>query len=124
MEAEVNIIIISNYTATPRNIITEYGRLAMEDIEANIHKFIRQHSRQAHNYVQLFHCLTKSMTEAAHLKIVAESDKYMDIKTPVGRFLLKLIIQIAVINTRETAIYLRYNLANLDTYMFTVNSDI
>ena len=50
------------------------------------------------------------MTEAAHLKIVAESDKYMEGETPVGELLFTLMIQKAVINTRATANYLRENL--------------
>ena len=47
------------------------------------------------------------MTEAAHLKIVAESDKYMDNETLVGEFLFKLMMQNAVIYTRATYNYLK-----------------
>ena len=78
METRVNIIIVPDSTGTPRNLIMEYGRLTVEDIEANIQKKIGKQTRQAQNSVQLFHFLTNSMTEAAHLNIVAESDNYMD----------------------------------------------
>ena len=78
METGANIIIIPNSMGTPRNLITEYERLTVEYIETNIQQFIGQQTRQAQNSVQLFHCLTKSMTEAVHLKIVTESDKYRD----------------------------------------------
>ena len=71
-------MMISNSAGTPRNLITEYGRLNMKDIETDIQHFIRQQTRQAHNSVQIFQCLTNSMKESAHLKIVAESDKYME----------------------------------------------
>ena len=64
------------------------------------------------------------MPESAHLKIVSESEKYMNDETPAGEFLFKLMMQNAVIDTRETATYLRDNLTNLDTCMYTVNSDI
>ena len=77
METGANIIMIADSTGTLRNLITEYGRLTVDDIEANTKNFIGQQTRQAHNSIQLFHCQTNSMTEAAHLKIVAESDKYM-----------------------------------------------
>ena len=120
METGANIIMIADSTGTPRNLVTEYGRLTVEDIETNIQQLIRQQTRQSQNSVQLFHCLTKSMTEAAHLKIVTESDKYMEGETPVGEQLFKLIIQKSVIDTWATATYLRDNLTNLDTYMSTV----
>ena len=64
------------------------------------------------------------MTEAAHLKIAAESDKYMEVDTPVGKVLLKLMMQKEVTNKRATATYLRDKLTNMDTYMSIVNSDI
>ena len=124
MEAGANIIMIQDSGGTPRNLITEYGRLTVEDIEANMQNFIGQQTRQAQNSVQLFQCLTNSMTEAAHLKIVVESSKYMDDDTPVGELLFKLMMQKAIIDTRATATHLRENITNLDTYMSTVNSNI
>ena len=102
MEAGANIIMIPDSMGTPRNLKAEYGRLTVEDIEANILHFIGYNARQAKNSVQLFHCLTNSMTEAAHLKIVPESDKYMYNETPVVELLLKPMMQKAVIDTRET----------------------
>ena len=115
---------IADSNRTTRNLITEYGRLTVEDIETNIQQLIRQQTRQSQNSVQLFHCLTNYMTEAAHLKIVAELEKYMEGDTSVGVLLLKLIMQKTFIETRSTFTYLRENLANLETYMSTVNSDI
>ena len=64
------------------------------------------------------------MIEDAHLKVVAESNKYIDDDTPVGEFLFKLMIQNAIIETKATYTHLRENLTNLDTYMSTVNLDI
>ena len=61
------------------------------------------------------------MTEAAHLNIVAESDKYMEGDTPVGELLFKLMMHKAVVDTRATATYLRDILTNMYTYMSTVN---
>ena len=55
------------------------------------------------------------MTEAVHLNIVAESDKYMEVETPVGELMFKMMIQKKFINTRAMATYLRGNLTNLDT---------
>ena len=70
MGSRTNIIMIPDSTRTPINIVTEYGRLTIENIKASMQNFIGHQSRQSHNSVQLFHCLTNSMAEAAHLKIV------------------------------------------------------
>ena len=107
MEAGENIIMIPDSTRTPRNLITEYGRLVVENIEANIQNFIGKISRQAYNSVQIFHYLTNSMIESAHLKIVAESNNYMDDETQVGELLFKSMMQKAVIETIETTTHLR-----------------
>ena len=111
----MNVIMIPNSTGTPRKLITEYGRITLEEIEANIQYFIVQLTRKSQNSVQLFHCLTNSMTEAAHLKVLTESDKCMDGETPVGDLLFKLMMQKSVIDTRETSTYRRGNITNLDT---------
>ena len=78
-------------------------------------KFIGQQTRQAQNSVQLFHCLTNSITESVQLKIVADSNKYMDDETPVGELLFKLMMQNSIIDTRATATHLKENLTNLGT---------
>ena len=124
MEYGANIIIIPDSKGTPRKLIPEYGRLTMKNIEANIQNFIGQQSRQSKNSVQLFHCITNSMTEAAHLKILEESNKYMEDETPVGELLLKLMMQKTFINTGATYTHRIENLTNLDTYISKVNSDI
>ena len=48
----------------------------------------------------------------------------MEGETPVVELLFKLMMQKAVINTRATDTYLRNNLTNLDTYIYTLNLDI
>ena len=55
MEIGANIIMIAYSAGTPRNHITEYGRLNVEDIKTSFQHFIGQHKLQSHNYVQLFH---------------------------------------------------------------------
>ena len=62
MEAGSNIIVNNDSSGTPRNFITEYGRLTVEYIEANMQNFIGQQTFQAQNSVQIFQCLTNSMT--------------------------------------------------------------
>ena len=72
MESGENIMMIPDSMGKLRKLINEYGRLVVENIEENTQKCIRQQTRQSHNSVQLFRCLTNSTEEATHLKIVEE----------------------------------------------------
>ena len=92
MDAGENIITINESRVTPRNIITEYGRLTVEDIDKNEQNFIGQQMRQSQNSVQILNCLTNYMTETLHLNIVSESRKYMYDETPVGEIIFKLMM--------------------------------
>ena len=114
-----------NYAnGNPRNIIYEYGRLTIEDIKNHAMTYIGQKTRKAQNYFQMYHCISNSITESAHLNIVAELYKYTLQGTHVGEILFKLLIQKVVIETRSTDYNLRENLTNLETYTTTVNSNI
>ena len=124
MEAGANIIMIPESTVTPRHLITEYGRLTIENIEAKIQNFIGKQTRQSQKSVQLFHYLTNSITESVNLKIVVDSTKYIDDETPLVELLFKLTIRKSIIDTLATDIRLRENFTNLYTYMTTVDFEI
>ena len=49
MKAGADIMMITYYTGTPINLITEYGILKMENIEENIKNFIGQRSFKSQN---------------------------------------------------------------------------
>ena len=119
-----NIIMIEDANETCINLVTGYGIITMEYIGAIVKYFIGQQTHQSQNSVQIFHCLTNSMAEAAYPKIVAKPSKYMDGDTPVDNLLFKLRMKKAIIDTRATKSHIWENLTNLDTYISTVNSNI
>ena len=55
--------------------------------------YIRQQTRQAKSYSQMYNLISNSITEVAHLKIVAETHNYTAQRKPVGEILFKLMIQ-------------------------------
>ena len=55
----------------------------------------------------MYHYISYFVTEAAHLKIVTELQKYTVQVTPMGELLFKLMTQKAVIDTRATDYHLR-----------------
>eukprot|EP00957_Ditylum_brightwellii_P040292 3049030-Ditylum_brightwellii.AAC.1 len=74
--------------------------------------------------MQMFHCIKKSLSETAKLKVLAKSEHYTIAGNPVGELLFKLLMTKVVMDTRAMALHLRENLTNLDLYMATVNSNI
>ena len=107
-----------------RNLITNYAQLTKANILISVRTYIGNQNRRAQNSVQLYYCLVNSLTEEAQLMIVEETDEYYEQQTPVGELLFKLLIQKATVDSRSTASHLRDNLATLDVYMTTVNSNI
>jgi hypothetical protein len=114
--------------APTRNVITEYGQLSVERIRAYCTTYIHQNTRQAQNNIQMYHCISSSLTKEGRIKILAEQDKYHigegDNHKPCGPLLFKLLMQKAIIDTRATASLLRENLSSLDTYMAKIQSNI
>ena len=96
------------------NLITNYGQLTL----------IQQQNCRAQNSVQMFKCISKSITENAHLNIIAEMDTYTRHSAEAGLILFKLLTQKAIVDTCSTTNYFRENLSSLDTYMASINLDI
>ena len=119
-----NVLDIPDDDNVPRNLITEYGRLTMENVDDHVQTFFGNQSRQAQNDIQVFHCLSSSLTQEATDKMVDETDEYTIGDTPVGIKYLKHMLDRATVDTRSTASHLRKNLTDLDSYMATINSNI
>ena len=123
-----NVIDIPDGDNVDRNVINEYGRLTMEEIRTHALTYIAGQTRQAQNNMQMYYCISSSLTKEGQLKILAEQDKYHvgagDDRRPCGPLLFKLLMQKAIIDTRATASLLRENLSSLDTYVSSVKSNI
>ena len=127
-----NILTIPDANQHDRNLITEYGRLTMEEIEAYVRTYVLppqgqqgiQQNRRVQNDYQLFCCLSNSLTEAGQIKVLAERDRYTINGHQSGSLYFKLLMKKAVIDTRATTSQLRMNLLNLDSYMSVVDSNI
>ena len=119
-----DIINIPDDGNVSRNLLTEYGRLTINNIKTYGSNYINTQSRQAQNDMQMYHCIKNSLTDAAEKSILSERDKYHNHNQPSGPLLYKLLMQKAIIDTIATESLFRENLTNLDSYMSSVKSDI
>ena len=72
METGSNITIINDADINTSNLISEYRRLTRAYIKSRAMNYIYQYTRKAKNSVQMYHRISNSITEATHLKTVAE----------------------------------------------------
>ena len=107
-----NIIMIQDTNKIPRNLISKYMRLAVDDIGKYNMTYIVQQTRQAQNSNYMYHYISNSITKSSHLKIVAELHKYTVQGPPMGDILFKILMKKSAIDTRATGYHLRENLKN------------
>ena len=119
-----NILSIPDAKSNPKNFITEYGCLTKTDLVLNAADFVGITNRKAQNNHMMVECMLASIDEACFYKISNEQDKYTITGVKVASLLYKLLMAKAIVDTRATTYQFRNNLANLDNYMTSVNSNI
>ena len=106
------------------NLLTEFGRIKLADLKADVANYIDQNTRKAQNSYQMYLCITNSLTEAGRAKILTETDQFTVNGIPSGPLLFKLLMTRAATDTRATVTYIRTAMSKLDEYMKTIDSDI
>jgi hypothetical protein len=119
-----NILTIPDAGGTNRDLITEYGRLSMADINTHVATYIDGNTRCTQNAAQMLTCIKESLSDAGKLKILAESEKWKVNDKESGTLLFKYVMQKAIVDTRATSSFFRENLLSLDSYITTVDSNI
>ena len=119
-----DMLTIPDSNGEDRSLLTEHGRLTEEDIRNHANTCMANESRQAQNNVQMHNCLTKSLTEEGHLKIMEEADSCTSNGLAIGTLHFKLLMSKAVVDTRATASHLRENITSLDACVVTVHSNV
>ena len=119
-----NILTVPDAESNPKNFITEYGCLTKTDLALNAADFVGVTNRKAQNNHMMVECMLASIDEACFYKISNEQDKYTITGVKVASLLYKLLMAKAIVDTRATTYQFRNNLANLDNYMTSVNSNI
>jgi len=105
-------------------LLTEYGRIDIDDLKTDATAYINQDSREAQNSYQMFLCITNSLTETWRAKILTETKQYTINGVPSGPLLFKLLMTRSATDTRATVTYIRTALSRLDDYMKSIDSNI
>lgn len=106
------------------DLTTAYGQLSLEQVRAHAATYIHREVRAAQDSMQLYQCLTSSLTKEGKAKVMLRKAEYTVRGIPSGTCLLKVIISASYIDTNATTTFIRGRLSSLDTYMKSVDSDI
>jgi hypothetical protein len=108
------------------NLITDYGRISLERIQAVEDGRINQETRLAQDNRALYECLNNSLTTEGLAKVRINEAEYMrgNPLLPSGLLFLKIVIRESYLDSNATSSMIRTQLTNLDTYIGQVGNDI
>jgi len=106
------------------HLIRQYGGLTLEQVRTNSQAYIGNESRAAQESQLLADCIFHSLTVEARNTVTLYEDDYTINSRVDGPCLLKVVIRESHIDTNATTRILREELARLDSYMVSIDSDI
>ena len=106
------------------NLVDHYGVLTYEEVRQRVQMYQGTNTRNAQNAIQIFTCLSNSLTPDAKSRVFVEADKYNVNNSPDGLLFLKVIIQLSHIDTNATITMIRTRLSSLDVKMATLQDNI
>jgi hypothetical protein len=120
------ILSIPDSLPTPvnRNLLTHYGLLSIENVQARAATWVGQNSRAAQASKQLAQCITESLEDAVTLKLLVRASEYTVNGVEDGPCMLKTLISVVNIQTRATVSCVRSALKRLPELMNELDSDI
>ena len=124
-----NIIKVPEDAATDplvnlHDLLDAYGEITLDQIISHAKTYIKSKNRSAQNSMQLYHCLTNSLSEEGMSKVNIWESQYTVDNIQSGPALLKVIIRESLLDTNATVRNIRQQLSSLDTYLPTIGHDI
>lgn len=107
-----------------KNLLTQYGEISLEHLRAHAETYVDTETRAAQDSLQQYLCLMASLSPTGKQKVTIWEADYTVNGIPCGALLFKVIMRAAHIDTHATSMHIRKQIASLDKYMATINSDI
>jgi len=110
--------------AASHSLLTEYGRISVEQVRTNAQVYFGQPVRAAQDDRMLYNCIMESLSKEAKDKVLLLTSEYHIGNQPCGALFLKVVIRESHVDTNATLRHIRAGLSSLDSYMTQVDSDI
>lgn len=108
----------------PLNFLSNYGLLSLVEVQEHAASYISTSTRTAQDSIMLYHMLWNSLSATGRTKVGIKTEHYVINGITAGLPFLKVIIDDSGIETHATVSNIRMQLASLDQYMQTIDSDI
>lgn len=115
---------VNNPAVNRRNLLTEYGRISLDQVTDHANTYVAQQTRQAQNSYAMYLCVVNSLTPEAKAKIMLKEDEYTVNGIRSGACLLKVVIRASYLDSNATSRFVREAISNLDEYIVSVDSNI
>jgi hypothetical protein len=109
---------------TSHHLLTRYGKLSINQVCAHALTYLNNQTREQQDSRQLFQCINASLTQEAQVAVTLRAQDYIVENKESGACLLKVLINLATINTQATTQFLCSRLIKLDENMVSCNSNI
>ena len=123
-------LFLVTYNSDPANpvgrpFLKNYGILSLEQFQVHAATYALAQGRMAKESEQIYYAIMNSLSATGRAKISVWSTDYtMPHGQPDGLMLLRVIIRESDVDTQATADFIRQQLAALDEYIGTVDSNI
>jgi hypothetical protein len=121
------LVVPSNLAVTGSpsyHLLIQYGKLSLAQVRAHALTYANSQTREQQDSLQLYQCIQATLTQEAKVAIALQAQDYIVAGKESGACLLKVLIDLASIDTQATTRFLRSRLMKLDEYMVTCNSNI
>ena len=108
----------------PINMVSDYGRVTLEQVTAWVLTFIHGNNRNSQNSKLLFDLLTNSISIEGLQRVQLWRNHYELNGLVSGKCLQKVIIRESYLDSNVTVSTLQLNLTNLDEYVLSNGTDI
>jgi hypothetical protein len=118
------ILDIPDSDGIPRNLMTNYGQLTIQDCKTHAATYVNAHSRDAQNSIMLYHCVAHTLDEEASGIALSNPSEFTVDGQPSGVCFLKAVIGRATIDTRAKVRLLRATVSNLPVKIDEFSCDL
>ena len=120
------ILMVSNQAPTPvnKNLLVQYGILTLDDVCASAGVYLALQERPAQMSIQVKNAILATQGPDMMIKLLARKEDYTVNNIEDGACMIKVLVDLVVIQTRATLTVLRTKLRDLPAVMKTVKSNI
>ena len=120
----LNMILAIPVDTNTRELLTDYGRIKMDNISNHAPTYTGTQTREAQNSKMLYHFLINSVTTELTTKLVLYQEDYTINGVPIGACLFKKIVQLTYVDTMATALHIHETLMDMHLKLPIFQHDI